>query len=110
MTRKTRDPNAKARARAVAQYATEARRAMAQARAAIDELDAAAAIAHLRSLKGTLWRAERAGVTFMDLKPAVGPDRLRLGWSRIDAEPHVGSEERVAKPRCVTTGHVPDLG
>jgi hypothetical protein len=91
MTRKTRDPNAKARARAVAQYATEARRATRLARAAIDELDAAAAIAHLRSLKGTLWHAERAGVTLMDLKPAVSPDRPLLGWPHSDTKPHEGS-------------------
>lgn len=93
MSRKTRDRNceAEARAKTVAQFSAEARRATCLARAAIDELDAAAGIAHLRTLKGILWQAERAGVTLMDLKPAVSPDRPPRGWPHSDTEPHEGS-------------------
>ncbi len=91
MNRMTEVPSAEAHARAIAQYAAEARRAMALAVEAITHLDAAAAIAHARTLKGVVWRAERAGVGLMDLKPAVGPGQPQLGSPHIDAEPHEGN-------------------
>jgi hypothetical protein len=91
MTHTTQDQDAEARSRAIDQYSTEAQRAVRLACTAIDELDAAAAIAHLRILKGALWRAERDGVTRMDLKPAVGPDQPQLGSLHINAEAHEGS-------------------
>jgi hypothetical protein len=79
MTRTTQHKVAEARARTVAPYATEARRAMAQAHEAIDHLDAATAVAHARTLKGVLWHAERVGVGRADIAAALsaGADRTR---------------------------------
>ena len=91
MTITRHEKDAEARTRALTQFADEARRAMALAHEAVDRLDPGGIIAHARTLKSTVWRAERAGVTLLDLKPAVGPDRPHL-----DTEPHEGSEYRAS--------------